>query len=290
MKLDGIYDMVSFSPSYSAFVRSFYEKACAGSDSSVKSLGSIRSDVFYSGEEQSDFMLTLTDEQLETFASASYVILKRDPWKENAKDVYIRVFYSVDTVLDGNRLFATYNDRATFLFDGESYSELPLMMMERNAPVNGVHRYEYAGVLFFKKDSESDPLESIVANVQFCVNEQTHEVTILNAVPVNNDGTEKPDVQHSRTQIDLSQIDTYEFVSNTYRLTRDKKGNVLPSNRWETAEDEVKVLGVGFNPAEGHRFIQRPLEKEERGNYYCQFLITDVYGNQYGTELIPFEN
>lgn len=270
------YDNIGFSKSYTAFVHDFYNirlKGTANTDMTKSKLGSSTQ------KGNVNFTLQLTETQTETYASAAYYILQKDT---EATDTYTFVFGSNNVSLNGNTVTASFNNRAIYAFDGETgeMGSMPIQLLETEQIADDLRLYQASAVLqYVGTDAEGNfRFDVNTARLQFVLDEKTGELSLRKAMPSTATGAFA-----GKQELSIYEYDTMEFVGSVRRLTRDENGTSLDFYSWE---DTGTAAGTGIRLATGYLQLH---EIPDRQNYFCQFIVTDIYGNKSASELIPMQ-
>lgn len=282
--LDIIYPTVSFSSSYSRFINNYYNCKIGGKTTVSRSNIPKSNASATANKQKSDFSLKLTDEQLENFSYAKYLIVRKvtaDDFNGLGDDTYNFVFGSSDVSLNGDTLEASFNNKALFLKDKKGELTVnPVLAMESDSLDANIVRYHLYGTLC---DSDGQK-ESVPATIQLVLDKSTGKTQILQAVPLDDN-----DENHTANKdlIDLSDYSCFEALGVCNRFTMDENGNMIDFFDWESSG---VFLGVGADYENGDlQVVQAPISNDLK-DYYCIFYLYDTYGNTTISELIPFSD
>lgn len=287
---EGVYSsFFSNLSSYYDFIYDYYQTKSQGkNDSSNKNIK--ESDVVVkSSSEKSDFKVLLTKEQMENFAGARYYIIEKNTssMQDEKEDTYLLAFCSDDVKRDGLYLTASYEDKALYLVDKGKLSPAPLIAIETDLNYDSATRYLSYGVLtnydYFSIDSTVPKEKGIRScKIQISLENGSEKAKVVQAVPIDsNDKTRLA----SKQLLDLKDFDLFETMCSGYIITRDKDNNLLPFYDWKRTDFGV---GIEAEIENGELTVEKHKIKDKE-NFYCQFVIYDIYGNITASELIPFE-
>ena len=247
------------------------------------------------------YTVYLTDEQLEDFASAEYVILEEGPYGG-----YRDVYRGYRCVVEENTVRADYRDtwicfhvgdqskpKSVYLIDEDDTCEYYLTMVV-------VFTLYPGGFIRFP--------ESVCFRIAH--NKISSEWTIYSSWgydEIMEEGFEAL-LTGKKREIQLQNFEEV-WIGSEYRLpTRDQAGTLLPFSDWDMVEmDYVRYsyiyellngispepensdfgLGMLCRTDEHYFFEEVPLVRKEGKSYWLQMIITDVYNNQYASEVFP---
>ena len=213
-------------------------------------------------ENKSDLSLTLTAEQMATFAGAEYyVFYALDESITNSGEAeYLHVFSGQDYTLSADGvLSATYDGKAVFALDEDGYTFTPLAM---NQIKDGSGNQKFYFPCTFYKDNFWSGKSSDKVNWM---------MSIQNGKPVLTGAylAEDEDQLAEKMPIDSEDYDYYSFLNYSYVFDTDPE---LGTQVYYTGYEYGWTLDKGT-----FEMVLRPLP--DRENYYAVFAITDIYGN-----------
>ncbi len=86
-----------------------------------------------------------------------------------------------------------------------------------------------------------------------------------------------------KQELSIYDYQTMDFVGSVRRLTRGENGALLDFYSWE---DTGTGAGTSMRLDTGYLQLH---EIPDAQNYFCQFIVTDIYGNKSASELIPMQ-
>lgn len=216
------------------------------------------------------FTMQLTQEQADCFVKAQYYVLRHMGDEE-----YLFMFSGYDVTLDEtNTLSASYDNKAVFVVDDAGIASSYPIMMYQVDDADGEARY-YANTVMYNTSSDSISHWKIEgANWQIKIENGTPK--LLNIYPSNAETTGFP----SKQSLDYQDYTSVQFVAGSRNLTRDNDGNMLPYYSWESTS---MGYGIDVEVKYGIHFECRDIE--ETDGYYVMFVVEDINGNQYASEL-----
>lgn len=230
----------------------------------------------------SEFTLTLTDEQAETFVNAKFYILSRE-----GKGVYTKIFSSQNVTLEDNVLYANFD--GDIIYAKDDYGRYLIPVTYEHDKVGDITRYsafvtltnDTANVmldLYPLEDYERER-ETESYRFQLSANCKTKEISIGALVPSGTSVSAESLVGGKLEDADLDEWTTYFFPQEGYRyIERDENGVVLPFDEWERSSylsSNISFINDGIE------FVFAPLAA---GEYYLIFEIEDTQGNKYCSE------
>lgn len=259
---DGLEDYYSFINKFSSIQHSTnYNYSFAGNVTKVEAK-----------DQEADFTLQLTDEQLEGFAKAEYIVFRGE------KDGYYTPIYrGKEVTLNGNTLTANIKDRQLKIVgkdkDGSTIQEhLHLSEVENN------DKYiEYQTAVVLENFSDDDISKWLIdsATMTLVYNKETQKIGISNLL-LKGEDKDLPSV----VAADINKYTHIVFGSSKYKIL-DKNGNF--TSNWssngvfEGIEVETDELDLRID------------KLDDGADYYCVFLIYDVTNNGYYSKLIKMQ-
>lgn len=217
-------------------------------------------------EKQADFTLELTDEQLKTFAKASFIV-----FKNTHDDYYYPVYRGNNLQLNGNKLQANIKDRqlkAVSTLDG---TENIVTLIEDEYTDDYI---KYTALLTLEDFSSEDIFEWKYDAVKMSlVYDKLTGNTKIGSVIINNGDNDLPGI----VAVNLDDYTNMVFASSSYKIL-DDNGNY--TSDWVSdgiiKGMEEKVDKVDFK-----------LQNYDEGyDYYCVFYIFDTNNNVSYSKLV----
>ena len=217
-------------------------------------------------EKQADFTLELTDEQLKTFAKASFIV-----FKNTHDDYYYPVYRGNNLQLSGNKLQANIKDRqlkAVSTLDG---TENIVTLIEDEYTDDYI---KYTALLTLEDFSSEDMFEWKYDAVKMSlVYDKLTGNTKIGSVIINNGDNDLPGI----VAVNLNNYTNMVFASSSYKIL-DDNGNY--TSDWVSdgiiKGMEEKVDKVDFK-----------LQNYDEGyDYYCVFYIFDTNNNVSYSKLV----
>ena len=217
-------------------------------------------------EKQADFTLELTDEQLKTFAKASFIV-----FKNTHDDYYYPVYRGNNLQLNGNKLQANIKDRqlkAVSTLDG---TENIVTLIEDEYTDDYI---KYTALLTLEDFSSEDIFEWKYDAVKMSlVYDKLTGNTKIGSVIINNGDNDLPGI----VAVNLDDYTNMVFASSSYKIL-DDNGNY--TSDWVSDGGikgmEEKVDKVDFK-----------LQNFDDGyDYYCVFYIFDTNNNVSYSKLV----
>ena len=253
-KLDGLDD-------YSSFITSFYN-----TQTNSKSYGfNLKENETKVVDEGREVSLKLTDEEVDKFNTARYVVFERSKEHPN---YFMPIYKSGNTELKdgvlktniGNNLVSMYNDS-----DNQRHL-IPIM----NEDVDGINTmYTPMAVLYDKTKKFGE--KGFDYHVNAYLKDVDGKVELTNAkITVNSDE------RLTGSLVDVSKFSSIEIWIPMYKIL-DENGNY--TTEWESAP-ELSGYGSTLDDID----LKRSTLKD--GEYYVVFIISDINNNTYSSDLI----
>ena len=260
-----IYNKLSSFKGYSDFISKFDSMQSSGKGSS-KSYESNKTTVDYKDGE-ADFTVELTDDQLETFASAKYYVFRK-----NNDGTYKPFYTNGETYLKGKKLNAKVRGKQLVVKsddeckpDRECYEEYPLILDELDVDKNYI-RYTTTVILedFTNGNFIMDP-----ARITLVYDTKKGKIEIADVNPLSDDEED----MSSRVSLDIKDYTTIAFSASSSYIINDKGEFV----------SDGTITGVETSTDSFYFDISN---FDDGYEYYCVFVIEDTYGNSSRTDFI----
>ncbi|MBR2319827.1 MAG: zinc-ribbon domain-containing protein [Clostridia bacterium] len=266
-----IFNSFNFAKDYAVYIDNFANCVLkkSGQNTAYRDL-SFSSGSVVTQENRSDLSLTLTQEQMATFAGAEYYVfyaLDEDTTLSGEVE-YLHVFSGQDCTLSKDGvLSATYEGKAVFALEDGEYTFTPLAM---NQIYDGSGEEKFYFPCTFTKDNFwSGKSED---KVNWMMKIQDGKPLLTSAyLDEDEDGNPLAD----KVAIDSEDYDRYSFLNYSYTFATDP---TVGTQLYYTGYEYGWTLDKGT-----FELALRPLP--DRENYYAVFAITDIYGNRYFSDV-----
>lgn len=260
------YDEIAPAKSYGEFVADFYAVQKGGS-SRVMSLNDNQTAATATGDNVMEFRLELSDEQAEDFASASYAVVRSNP---EFPGYYWPTLTGGTARLEGKTLVADVRNHQLAIEDDDGV-ERTIMVHESEA-ADGKVQYEFAVTL----EKLKDDLVIDAAKITITGDQETGEVKVENVRLIDDDGPT------SGRYVSLDDYDnvafavsSFNFINEDMSYNEDATSNGVIQG-WEVGTDELDLrFQDGF---------------EEGYEYYCMFVVRDIYNNVTYSKFVKLNN
>lgn len=217
---------------------------------------------------EADFELELTDEQLQTFAKASYIV-----FRDESNGYYYPVYRGNNVKLNGNKISANIKDRQLKAISTKDGMENIVTLIEED---NNDEYIKYQALVTLEdfKSSNMQEWKYDAAKMSLIYNKKTGE-TKIGSVILNN-GNDMPGV----VAVNLYDYTNIVFASSSYKIL-DEFGNYTMDwvSNGTIKGMEEKVDSVEFK-----------LQNYDEGrDYYCVFYIYDVNNNISFSKLVKIK-
>lgn len=220
-------------------------------------------------ENNTDFELELTDEQVENYAKANYLV-----FRDNKNGTYQPIYKGNEVTLEGNKIRAKFKDRQLKIVSNENnYEGVFTLFEEENT--DGYIKYSTIVTL---EDIGSDDIGKWrfdVATVSLMLDKQKNKVSISGVLLSN-----KEDLP-SKVMVDLKDYTHIIFSSTSYKIL-DENGNYT-----EDWDNNGTSEGHEFRTDEDYEFKINDFADDY--DYYCVFRIYDVNNNYYYSNLVKMK-
>lgn len=255
---------------YKNFITKFYSIQSGDYKSYTYTSNVVNSKESTTKNTYADFELELTDEQVETFAKATYVV-----YKDLGTGYYKPVYSGISTTLDGNVLKASIKDRQLQVV-GSNAEVYDLTAFEKENTDKYI-KYTTNVVLQSFGDKISD-FKNDNAVMTLYYDKNTDKTNIANVVYNNNDD------KTNAIAINLNDYNNVVFsVSSGWKILDDTGNYTGP------IIENGKVVGdgiiTGFEEKPG-KFKFELSKFDDNSNYYCVFALTDTHNNVSYSKLI----
>ncbi len=260
------YDEIAPAKSYGKFAKDFYN-AQRGGASRVMSLEDNQLATEAAGDNAMEFRLELTDAQVEDFASASYMVVRNNP---DYPGYYWPTLTGGTARLEGNTLIADVKNHQLSIPDDDGVDRT--IMVQEVEAADGKVRYEFAVTL----EKLKDDFEIAAAKIAITGDQATGEVKVDSVRLLDDEGLV------SGRYVDLDNYDNVAFAVSSFNIINDDMSynEEFTSNGviqgWEVGTDELDLrFQDGF---------------EEGYEYYCVFIVRDIYNNATHSKFVKLNN
>ena len=216
---------------------------------------------------ESDFELELTDEQVENYAKAQYLV-----FRDNKDGTYLPVYKGNEVKLDEKTLKAKIKDRQLSIkSDGD---ERIITLFEDEV---GDSYIKYSTIVALQDISPSEISEWRYdrATLSLLLDKKTNKVSISGILLSSENGIP------GRVMVDLKEYTHVIFASSSYHITNE---DGTYNEEWES-DGIIKGVEVGTDEE-----IEFGLKDYNDGyDYYCVFRIFDINNNMYYSKLIKMK-
>ena len=259
-----MYSKIDSLDDYNDFISNFALIQSSGAGKSVLSFSGNNISVT-NNNDSSDFVLELTEEQKNVYAKSKYFVFKL---MDNGE--FWPFYIGNSAKLSGNKLVANVRGRGLEIYDPITNTSSAIPLIESYEDDEYI-KYEISVFLEKNKgDFNNRIYESAVLNLDY--NKNIGEITIGEMVYYTENGV-------SNVAVNLSEYSHVVIGSNTYNLS-DEYGNISVSNMKTGSRFygvEVPINSIQFRLAD---------YSSTMSENYATFIINDIYGNAYVTELI----
>ena len=256
---------------YKDFIQLFNNTKLSGPNKKV-SFSNMDVNKSSTDKQESDFAIELTDEQMNNLASAQYVV-----YRDN-KDGYYRPIYSGGTAkINGNKLEATIkNKQLKVKSTNDESDEMIITMFEQSETEKYVTYYTLVQLQKFSTESISDwKHDSAMINIIF--DKETKKVDVISTVYNDDD-------YPTAAIANVSDYDSVAFSAASGWTILDDDGNYVgPIVENGRVKGDGIVTGWEEKPG-NYEFELAQFDNEY--DYYCVFILTDIYGNKAYTKLV----
>ena len=228
-----------------------------------------------------DFEFTLTDEQLETYANAEYMVIR-----DNKDGTYKQVYNSTNVELEGNKLKATVKGKQLDVVSKDSNESFIINVYEKNNTDDYIEYVTYP-ILEYMPVGDLDSLQNWKiqkAKMSLILDKKTNEITIgkVSVQPKNYSSTDSETSDGSapepyNVQVDINDYDAIVFGSTSFNMF-DENGKY--TSDWDS---DGTFKGFELKPEELSFKLDDFSSEEE---YYAVFAIYDTYNNVYFSDKV----
>ena len=286
------YNVFDFADSYAKYVKRCYANAVDGINRDTWQ--QIDTETEYT-DGSSILTVRLTDKQAENFASANYYILAKYNNKAHtfAEDEYVIVLQGNNYSITGNNvLCANFDYRIPTIYKADGTSTPFFSPLFAKTTESGNTIYSASASLTFVPDAADYPgiddpegLNSMLWQIEnmrldvawLSMQKQGNTLKMLYAEKQGNGDLP------SRMLLELSDYQEIEFFSFLRKVKYDNAGKPLPVSQWEK---DTHYLATNYDIND---IFIRMEQLSEEVSYYGIIVFTDIYGNQFTTDIMPLQ-
>lgn len=223
----------------------------------------------------SDFTLELTDEQLQAYAKAEYLVFEGD----NGDGFYRPIYIGKNVTLDGNTLKANIKGKQLRVIDKNDRTDngLVFTLIENSESDNVINYSTLVVMQTLPTLDEEMKLQHKIDSAQLFItlDKNTNEINTSSIIKTEENNDEN--ILPSTVALNINDYDIIAFGSSKYNII-DNDGNYNPnfSSNGIYEGKEYKTNSFEFKLEDFN----------ENKDYYCIFRIYDVNNNKYYSKLI----
>ena len=267
-----VYDNLPNLSQYKRFINKFYKMQTGDYKNYSYTSNLVNSKSSKEKNTYADFELELTDEQVSTFARATYVV-----YKDLGTGYYKPVYNGITTTLDGNILKASIKDRQLQVV-GSNDGTNDLIAFEKENTDEYIKYTTNVLLQSFRGNTSEWKMDNAIMTLYY--DKKTNKINIASVVYNNKNSKTKS------IAVNLKDYDSVGFsLSSGWKILDDNGDYTGP------VVVDGKVVGDGIITG----FEEKPnkfkfkLSKFDEGDYYCVFLITDTHNNVSYSKLIKLK-
>ena len=262
-----MYNEISPIRNYNKFIDDFSSFKLTNSSNRLSFVQN-KSNVKIEGNE-SDFELELTNEQVENYAKANYLV-----FRDNKDGTYLPVYRGTEVNLSGNKLYAKIKDRQLKIGDDEYQRIITLIEDEAN---DNYIKYSTYGILNDFSSNEIYEWKNDSVKISIILDKKTNKIQLTDALLMSKNSLP------SKISVNLKDYQTLELGSSSYKIM--DENNQFNEN-WDDTSNRI-FEGIEIDLSEDYKI---ELEDYSDGyEYYCIFKIYDVNNNSYYSPLVKMK-
>lgn len=257
---------------YQTFISDFYKMQKSDYKKQSYSTNAVSFNASSTGEEETaDFTLELTDEQLETFATAHYHV-----FRSNGNGYYKIIYMNGRATLDGNKLVANIRDKQLRVVD-KNDSTNGYILVSNEVDNNDKYIIYETGVTLDSFKGEIVDWLMDRATMTIVYDKATKNISISKVVYDSGELV-------GSAVIDINEYDNVEFsVTSGWQITDDQGNYIGPTDEEGNARSDGIFIGWEAAPDE-FKFELEPFD--EGYDYYGVFIIEDTHNNYSYSKLV----
>ncbi|MFI3307389.1 MAG: clostripain-related cysteine peptidase, partial [Mycoplasmatota bacterium] len=218
-------------------------------------------------DENYDFNLTLTEEQVEYYASSEFFV-----FRDNGDGTYLPVYLGQQVTLEDNILSSNINDRQLKIVSTDGTQNI-LTLFENYETTTNLNYNVYISLFNY----DTTPMLATSASATIAYNKETSEINLGSIIESNSD-----EYAASNILLDINDYTSIIFASSSYEII-DENGE-LRKDWYDYSNGTIEGVSVAPN-----EFSFELETFDDEYDYYCTFRIYDVYGNHEYSNLIKLE-
>lgn len=265
------YPELGFAPDYANFMDSFAEEWLNGSSANWRGMNLLPLE---QDEETSEYYVQLTEEQAEDYLEGRYYLVRKLLGGE-----YLLCGMRRDVELDEqNRLYARFDGNTVFVQNSEGDRFTPMYYDYSNL---GYPDFHISATLFTMPVEPED--EFVMEMAWFLATLESEGAPTPMLTAIEDVRGEEDQLVFGKNEFQITDFESIYFPVYVCKEKPSKDGKALPVNKWDI---EVSGSLAGYLTTLGWEAELAPLG-DDGYEYYLQLVATDVYGEEYASELIP---
>ena len=260
------YDNISDIDNYNKFISEF--SSIRKTNSSNRLSFKDNADTVNVKDTEADFELELTDEQVQNYARAQYLVFRK-----NKDGTYLPVYKGIEVTLDNNKLKAKIKDRQLKIKAKSDGLENILTLFEDEV---GDTYIKYSTIATLENLSSNNPNQwkMEIATISMLLDKKTNKVEISGVL------LSAPDDLPGRIMVDLNDYTQIIFASSSYNIQN------VDGTYNENFESNGVIEGIEVDIGDFEFDLQ---DYNDDYEYYSVFRIFDVNNNSYYSKLIKMK-
>lgn len=268
------------SPQYVRYIQSFTDRCFSGVTLSDNSVSRNTSALSNAATDEKTITVNLTGEQKKTFSKAYVNVLEKFEDKSNYwNNDYVPLLLDYQITPDENGNLSFDSDMAVPVHvNGAEQFPLPMRQVLSSAQRS---TYQTLTMLLIAapETMPDTAWEAVYLSAAYADISDDLRITSIRYADKTGHSLGKND-------IDPEDWNYYESFMETRMPTYNDDGALLPFSEWEE-RDSYLMMYASFDRNMSLKMV--PLSQCERGEYYYQVIIEDIYGNRQSSELFSFE-
>ncbi len=263
-ELINLYKGFGFATEYTDFIANFSSKLTGSKLSSFR-----LNDNVPAVEKDNVVSVTVSDDVLENYSSASYVIFEKTD-----NNYYIPRYKGTDVEVSGNTFSTTVSNKGFVAFDDTDTAYITVLESEKG---KDYVKYLIPSILENYGDDISDNFEMKSVYIEFVVDKDHPKGYISSVVPlISGDDLVAPKISYELK--DFKMVQLWNFAYKIF----DDTGNY--TTEWESSGT---MNGYEFDLSKKFEIEFRDLDSSKE--YYVLFYINDSQGNRYTTNAVKID-
>lgn len=261
-----MYDKISDINNYNNFIKKF--NSLKNSNSSNKLSFKNNESIVNSKDSEADFELELTDDQINNYANADYMV-----FRDNKDGTYLPVYKGTEVKLENKKLKAKIKDRQLKIRSKSDGEENILTLFEEEVGETFI-KYNVIATL---QDLSSDDISEWKfenAKMSLLLDKKTNKVDVSGVLLLAKENLP------GRTMVDLKDYTSIIFASSSYNIMN---ADGSYNENWES---NGIIKGIEVEAGDFEFLLQ---DYNDGYDYYCVFRIFDINNNAYHSKLIKMK-